>query len=148
MSYSGKYAPTNPHKYEGDVSQVCYRSSWELSVMAWCDTNPNVISWSSEDVVLWYLCATDQRKHRYFVDFKIKFSDNSVILVEVKPDKETKPPKKKSRPSKKHLKEVLTYVKNTSKWQAAREYALDRGWKFQIWTENHLRRLGIQILGK
>ena len=32
--------------------------------------------------------------------------------------------------------EALTYVKNMNKWEAANEYAKDRKWKFEIWTEN------------
>ena len=34
-------------------------------------------------------------------------------------------------------------MKNQNKWEAAKEYAADRGWEFQIWTENELYRLGI-----
>ena len=40
----------------------------------------------------------------------------------------------------------MTYAKNTSKWEAANQYAADRGWKFEVWTENTLKRLGIKIL--
>jgi hypothetical protein len=31
----------------------------------------------------------------------------------------------------------MTYVKNINKWEAANEYAKDRGWKFVIWTEKN-----------
>ena len=30
-----------------------------------------------------------------------------------------------------------------NKWEAATSYAKDRGWKFEIWTENTLRNMGI-----
>jgi hypothetical protein len=28
-----------------------------------------------------------------------------------------------------------------NKWKAANEYAKDRGWKFQVWTEKTLREM-------
>jgi hypothetical protein len=40
----------------------------------------------------------------------------------------------------------LTYVKNASKWKAANEYCADRGWIWQIWTEDTLGALGIRVL--
>ena len=30
-----------------------------------------------------------------------------------------------------------------NKWGAAMEYALDRGWTFEIWTEKTLSKMGI-----
>ena len=30
-----------------------------------------------------------------------------------------------------------------NKWQAANSYCEDRGWHFQIWTENTLQTMGI-----
>ena len=148
MSYSGTFFPTNTSKYEGDPTQIYYRSSWELSVMLWCDTNPSVISWSSETVVVPYLCPTDKKVHRYFIDFKIKKSNGHVYLIEVKPRSQAKPPKPKQRKTKKYLNEVMTYAKNKAKWKAANEFALDRGWTFKVWTEDSLKELGIPILGK
>ena len=43
-------------------------------------------------------------------------------------------------------KEVLTYAKNESKWLAANEYCKDRNRKFLVWTEDHLKELGIKLL--
>ena len=39
--------------------------------------------------------------------------------------------------------EAATYVKNMNKWEAADNYAKDRGWEFQIWTEKTLTSMGI-----
>jgi hypothetical protein len=64
------------------------------------------------------------------------------ILVEIKPDKETKPPTGK-RKTKQYISEGLTYVKNMNKWEAANEYAKDRGWEFQIWTEHTLQEMNL-----
>lgn len=74
------------------------------------------------------------------------FTDGRTFLIEVKPKKETEPPKSKGRKTSKFIKEVMTYAKNTSKWEAANQYAADRGWKFEIWNEETLRKLGIVIL--
>jgi hypothetical protein len=131
----------NPKKYNGDYTNVVYRSQWEKLVFIWCDTNPKVISWSSEEVVVPYYYDVDKKYHRYFVDLKITFADKT-ILVEIKPDKETKLPTGQRR-TKRYLEESLTYVKNMNKWKAATEFAKDRGWEFQIWTENTLQTMGI-----
>ena len=76
------------------------------------------------------------------MDFYIKYSSGEVCIVEVKPAKQTKPPSGK-RKTKQYLNEVTTYVKNISKWEAAEKYAEQRGWKFIIWTEHELKRMGI-----
>tara|TARA_Y100000996_G_scaffold97270_1_gene69770 strand:+ start:7204 stop:7479 length:276 start_codon:yes stop_codon:yes gene_type:complete len=89
---------------------------------------------------------TDGKMHRYFVDLKITFTNGKTVLVEIKPKKQTKPPKKPTRKTRRHLKEVRTYAMNISKWSFAEEYAKDRGWEFQVWTEDTLKDLGIKIL--
>lgn len=144
MAYSGTFKPSNTFKYDGDSSKITYRSLWELNVMKWLDLNPDVDSWSSEEVIIPYVCKTDGKPHRYFMDFKIKFKSGKVVLVEVKPSAQVAPPKKR-RKTDKYIKEVMTYAKNVSKWTAAREYVEKRGWEFQIWTEHTLEEsLGIK----
>jgi hypothetical protein len=76
------------------------------------------------------------------MDLKIKTNEGQVILIEIKPDKQTKPPSKPDK-SRRYISESLTYVKNQNKWIAAKKFALDRGWDFQIWTEHTLKALGI-----
>lgn len=139
-TYKGKFKPKNPERYTGKVKEIVYRSQWEKYVMMYCDTASNVIAWSSEEVVVPYLCETDKRYHRYFVDFLIK-TNEGVLLVEVKPAHQCKTPR--GPKTKKLLNEALTYIKNQSKWKAAESYALDRGWKFVIWTETELQNMGI-----
>ena len=65
------------------------------------------------------------------------------MLVEIKPDKETKPPRKGNKKSKRFISEAATYVKNMNKWNAANEFAKDNGYEFQIWTEKTLDTMGI-----
>ena len=142
MAYKGKYKPKNKSKYSGDPTNIIYRSLWERNAFRWCDDNPKVKSWSSEEVVIPYLYEVDKRYHRYFMDLKIVYTDGRTVLVEIKPDKETRPPTGAKR-TKRYINEGMTYVKNMNKWEAANEYAKDRGWEFQIWTEKTLSTMGI-----
>jgi hypothetical protein len=142
MAYSGKYKVKNPDKYMGDHRNIVYRSLWERHCFKWCDNNSEVIGWSSEEVVIPYLYEVDRKYHRYFMDLKIVYNTGRTVLVEIKPEKETKPPVGQRR-TKKYITEGLTYVKNMNKWQAAQEYAADRGWHFEIWTEKTLDKMGI-----
>jgi hypothetical protein len=144
--YKGKYRPVNIHKYSGDHTAVTYRSSWERAVFKWLDCNENVVKWNSEETVIPYRCKTDNKAHRYFVDVKIIFKNGATYLIEIKPKKETLAPKTSASKSKRYITEVMTYVKNTSKWEAANCYCADRGWIFEVWTEDTLKSLGIPIL--
>ncbi len=146
MAYRGRFSPKNPSKYKGDVIGIVYRSLWELKLFRWLDEQSFVVSWSSEEIVIPYRCKTDGRIHRYFVDVKFQFTDGRIMLIEVKPSKEVSPPKNTGRKTRRYITEVMTYAKNISKWEAATEYAADRGWIFEIWDENMLRKLGMKIL--
>ena len=140
--YKGRYKVLNPSKYKGNLSDIVYRSSWELRFMRWCDTNASVLEWGSETVVIPYKSPVDSKLHRYFVDFyvKIKNKDNKIVkyLVEIKPEKFTKPPEVPKRQTKKFIQEVFQYGTNQAKWKAATEFCQDRGMKFLILTENDL----------
>ena len=142
MAYSGRYKVKNPIKYKGDSSTVIYRSLWEKYCMMYFDKSGEIASWSSEEVVIPYLYEVDRKYHRYFMDFKVTWKNGKTTLIEVKPSKETRPPSGSKR-TKRYISEGYTYVKNMNKWQAANEYAKDRGWNFEIWTEVELRLMGI-----
>ncbi len=139
----GKFIPKNISKYRGDYRNIIYRSSWEFKFLQYCDTNKNIIEYSSEEIAIPYRSPLDGRVHRYFVDFYIKVRDVSgntqKYLVEVKPKKQTKEPKKQKRMTKSYLYEVTEYVKNQSKWQAAKEFCADNGMQFKIITEDELK---------
>jgi hypothetical protein len=77
------------------------------------------------------------------MDFVIVFKTGVTKLIEVKPFKETQTPNMKGRRTKRMLTESFTYVKNQNKWKAASEFAKDRGWKFEIWTEKELTAMGL-----
>lgn len=145
-TYKGKYTIKKPNKYMGDPLNVTYRSLWERQAFRWCEERDDVVAWSSEETIIPYVCPTDKRAHRYFIDLKIKFSNGRVVLVEIKPKKQTIPPAKPKRQSQKYLTEVLAYIKNEAKWKAANKYAKDRGYHFEIWTEDTLKQLGMKLL--
>ena len=64
--------------------------------------------------------------------------DVKTYLVEIKPDKQTRPPEVPKRKTRQYINEVMTWGKNDAKWRAAREYCKDRGIEFIILTEYHL----------
>lgn len=144
MAYKGKFRPLNPKKYKGDPTNIIYRSRWELKLMADLDKHPDVLEWSSEEIVVPYRSPLDNKIHRYFVDFYVKKRNHSdgrieTVLIEVKPKAQTAPPKVQTgKPSKRYIAEVATWGVNEAKWKAANEYCKDRGWKFLIFTEDHL----------
>lgn len=138
----GVYKPQNPNKYVGDVANIIYRSSWELRFFQWCDVNDSVLAWQSEETIIPYLCETDNKMHRYFLDVKLKIKDRNgkigIFLVEIKPYAQTIPPKYPGKQTKRYLQEVETFVKNQSKWKAAKAYAEQRNMKFLVLTEKEL----------
>jgi len=146
MSYSGRYIIKRPEKYAGDARKVVYRSLWERQAFKWCENNPKVKAWNSEEIVVPYKSSIDKRLHRYFVDLLIQMEDKKTYLIEIKPKSQTQPPKKRSRQTKKYINEQLTFIKNQDKWEAASQFADYKGWKFQVWTEETLKNLGIKIL--
>lgn len=142
MFHKRRYIPLFPEKYAGDPTCIIMRSSWETRFAGWCDKNPAVIKWISEETVIPYRCPTDNKIHRYFVDFQIQIRQKDGLLktylVEIKPEKQTQPPIYPGRRTQRYLTESFTFIKNQAKWKAATEYAKDRGWDFKIITENEL----------
>lgn len=146
MAYSGKFVPTNKEKYKGDWKKITYRSSWEQYFMRWLDNHPNVVQWNSEEVVIPYFCNAEGKKRRYFMDFWAKFDDGKQFFFEVKPFKETQPPKQPANitvaSKKRFMNEVYTYSVNMDKWKAAQATANKMGINFRLITENSLKKLG------
>jgi hypothetical protein len=139
----GIFTPKNKKKYIGSFP-IIYRSSLELSSFRFLDNSINVISWGSESVVIPYVSPADGRMHRYFVDLvaEIKMKDKSIkkVLIEVKPEKQTKPPTITSRKKQSTiLYEKYNYEVNLAKWKYAREWCEKRGYLFLIFNENHLK---------
>ena len=145
MAYSGKFKPKNLHKYKGDWRKITFRSLWERACFRWLDANPRVKYWNSEEIIIPYMCPTDRKMHRYFMDLYIEFHSGDKYLIEVKPEAQTKPPAPGKRKTKRFITETLTYAKNDAKWRAATQFAKDNGLTFEIWTERTLRNMGIPV---
>ncbi len=142
MAYKGKYQPTFPRKYKGDPTNIIFRSLWEKKFMNYCDKNKNVIEWNSEEIAIPYRSPLDNRIHRYFPDFymKVRESNGTIknYIFEVKPLKQTAPPKKPKRQTRGYIREAYEYARNQAKWKVAREYCKDRQWEFKVVTEKEL----------
>jgi len=142
MSYSGKFKPKNYKKYKGDPTKIFYRSLWERRFMVYCDNNSKIIEWGSEEIIIPYKSPLDQKTHRYFPDFYVKYinKDKQIVreVIEVKPKKQLSPPKEPKRKTKRYINEVATFIKNQAKFKAAEEYCKDRRYGFRILTEDQL----------
>ena len=115
-SYKGKYKVINYKKYIGDPTTVIYRSLWERKVMIYFDKRKDVKRWSSEEIAIPYRNPFDGKVHRYFPDFyceRIDPKTNKIVkeVIEVKPKRQTLPPKSKGKTL---LTERKTYIINLS----------------------------------
>lgn len=141
-SYKGFFVPKNPNKYKGDVSNIVFRSSWELKFMNILDTNTEVVYWASEPFPIPYRAPKDGKIHRYFVDFLVatrnKTGKIETSLIEIKPHIQTIPPKQPKKISRRFITEQLTYETNQAKWRAAREVCSKQGWTFRVADEYDL----------
>jgi hypothetical protein len=145
----GLYNIVNIHKYIQPADRLMnksslpeFRSSWEKKFMQYADSNPAIKFWGSEPFAIKYFCPTDGKVHRYYIDFFLEFVSGQKFLVEVKPYKETLPPKapKKNTPKTQiqYQNALATYIKNQSKWEAAKAFASQKGLTFIIITEREL----------
>lgn len=138
----GIFRAFNIKKYKGTLP-IVYRSSLELKVFRWLDSNPNIISWGSESVVIPYISPTDNKYHRYFVDLNVTLLEQGVYqkyLIEIKPLIQVLPPKASTRKKPQTvLYENIMYSINQAKWEAAREWCKKHNYKFLIFTEKHIK---------
>lgn len=146
----GIFSPSNKEKCLNKTLPV-YRSSLERSLMIILDKNPNVLAWSSEQVIIPYKhpiksaqSGTPQYS-RYFVDFYLKMKIGETIkefIVEVKPHKQTESPT--SHGNKKPttiLYENSQWAINQAKWDAATKWCEKKGYKFLIITEKNIDQI-------
>ena len=142
MAYKSRYSPENSDKYVGNPNNIICRSTWERKMCKYLDKNVNVLRWASEEVSIPYISPIDKKHHKYYPDFlaEIKQKSGSVqtFLIEIKPDKQTKPPTTKNKRTKTHNINMKTFVINDAKWKAAEKFCSDNDWKFTVLTEKHL----------
>jgi hypothetical protein len=136
----GIFKPKNTNKFIGGNSAV-YRSGLELKFMRFCDNNPNIIKWGSENIIVPYISPVDNKVHRYYVDNFVVIKEGSIVrkyLIEIKPFKQLSPPTTKYKKKEHLLYEQGQYNINQAKWNAAREHAKRIGCEFMILTEKEL----------
>lgn len=146
-SHKGIYKPKNPAKYRGNVNNIVYRSLLERTMMVYFDATPSVEWWSSEELIIPYISPLDNRQHKYYLDFVIciKKADGTIeeVLIEVKPDAQTREPTIKQTKTGKHtrryIKEVSTWLVNKAKWEATEAYCAANNKTFKILTEKTIR---------
>ena len=141
-SIKSRYTPIYPSKYQGNAKYIICRSSWERKFCQWCDMNNSIISWASEEFSIPYVSPKDNRVHKYYPDYLIKVKEKNDMIktyvVEVKPYKQTGPPKTPKRKTKSYLTECVTYAVNQAKWKAAKEFCEDHRIEFKVVTEKEL----------
>ena len=110
--------------------------------MSYLDAHPDVVQWASEELIIPYRSPLDNQVHRYFPDFWVKKrlsnGNYEVVVIEVKPLKQTREPIPSKKMNKQYLREVATWAINQAKWKAAQSYCDDRNWKFMMMTEQDL----------
>lgn len=141
--------PKHPNKYIGDITNIIYRSSWEFHFLSYCDKNKNVVRYSSEEIVIPYVSPKDNRVHRYFPDFYVELITDSGIrkmIIEIKPDSQTRPPKNRKCNTKKQsirlFEDHITFEVNKAKWLAAEEFCKKQNIEFRVLTEKELFNTG------
>lgn len=143
----GYYNLLNPKKYIGDPNKIIFRSSWEKRFAMYCDTNDRIMAWSSEPLEIPYLNPVDREVKPYNVDFYVRVDMGEgkykEYIVEVKPSRQLKRPEAPvGRVTEKKMisytNAMHSYLVNLAKFQAAKDYAVGRGWEFVVVTESFI----------
>ena len=138
----GRFKPKNPQKYKGDPRNIIYISSWERDVMHWLDDRSDVKYWMSEERCYWFHHPIKKRMARYFPDFIVCFQRDygeEIRVLEIKPKKYCSPPKTPKRKTKSYYYHLEQYAINMAKWKAMEKECENRGWNFQILTEDNVK---------
>lgn len=139
MPYKTRYYPKNPSKYVGDPNKIICRSLWERKFCKYLDENVSILRWASEELRVPYACPVKRKICMYYPDFIFETKESDEVktyVVEIKPKKQTKPPKNSKRKS--YSTEMMTYMINNSKWKSAETFCSEKGWNFKILTEEDL----------
>lgn len=132
----GRYTPTNPGKFEGDLANIIFRSSWELRCLQYFDGNPAITKVMSEEIQIPYWNPVKRRPANYFPDFYIELTDKHGNirreLIEVKPHAQIVEQRNESTYAK------LTRAVNHAKWEAASKWCQARGVNFRILSEKQI----------
>lgn len=118
----GRYYPSKPEKYRGNVKKITYRSMWERRFMLYCDRSPNILEWSSEELHIPY--EFENKWRNYYPDFTIRYIDKDGkernAVIEIKPHYQKR------------------WKQNKAKWTKAEEYCAENNLEFKVLTEKEL----------
>jgi hypothetical protein len=132
----GFFIPKNPEKYVGN-GKIRYRSSWEMTFMIFCDSNPKVIKWASESIQIPYRNPLSGKQTIYVPDFFVVYQDRNgktiSELIEIKPKAQTMITEKT-----RSARDRASIAVNHYKWQAANAWCSRMGIKFRVITENDI----------
>jgi hypothetical protein len=131
------FVPENIEKYMGNVP-IVMRSRMEGKFARWCDNSPSVSKWSSETLAVPYYNPVKKRKANYYPDFIVKFSNNKIYIIELKPEKECYKPVYSKR--KNLLLEQSKFIVNRCKWNACKAYCDKFGYHFMVVTNESLMK--------
>jgi len=122
---------------------IIYRSSYEKDFVYWLERSKKVLHWGSECVGIPYINMFDGSHHTYYPDYVVEMQTPEgqpyLVFVEVKPYNQTIPPDNNLPRDSYAWRE---YIKNRSKWKAAKEFCERNGATFHIITERTIQRLG------
>lgn len=142
----GYFKPVNPEKYAGDPTDIVYRSGLEKRYMMYFDTNPSILKWAVEEIVVPYVSPLDNAPHRYFPDFIVKLRDKNgqinTLMIEIKPSKEREKPVKGNKSNRKFMEEVAVYAVNQAKWKYAQNFCEKNNMQFVVLTEQEIKFSG------
>jgi len=102
--------------------KIHYRSSWERDVMICLEKCADVNEYYGDD----HLCIPyyiHGKPHRYWPDFTVNLQNNETYILEIKPVDQAE------------------WEINQAKWEYAVKYCNKRDWKFQVWTQKHIRKI-------
>lgn len=106
----------------------------------YCDQNPGILKWASEEFSIPYISPKDNRLHRYFPDVWIEaqtVNGRKGFLIEIKPKNQAEL-RTTRRKTKKFLHEAMVVAVNHAKWDAAKLFCKERDWTFVVLTEDDL----------
>lgn len=115
----GKYQSLKTGKVLG------YRSGLEEKLYKILDQHEEVMSFYSEPFQIDYIHKG--QAHKYTPDLIVVFADGSKQIWEVKPANQTE------------------LEMNKNKWRAAEEACKIRGWSFEVFTEQRINKLAIEV---
>lgn len=111
--------------------QMHYRSGWEKEVYKILERAFSVKSYKVEPFAISY--SLRGMKKNYWPDIMVQFTDDTVLLIEVKPLAQC--------PNQDGTCENFEQTKNDAKWLAAETLCQKRGWYFAVWTERAIKQL-------